>query len=1312
VLHRSPTESYTDFCNRIDLGYAKIERITPSCQTAAQRGEELRLFAFLSGLPFDDHIHQSLTTQSDLTLTKATEACVRFDTGQRIHLAEADSANAARALFCWKCDSPDHLSRDCPHAGAVKDLIAKRNAASHSGGGRRKYKQHPSTSGSNHNAMSTHSATANATSTHSAAAHASEESAGVATAFLIGSSPITDSWICDSGASSSMTGCRSAFAKLEPDRRPIRLADGKVIFSDGIGSVRFVSSCGSKIVINHVLYIPVLATSLFSANRFAREHRDTHFEVLDYPERKWINRHTNTVEFTAMIRDNNITYLNWRVDDAVESARITMEQLHARLNHTPYPVLRELVRNKSIEGLPAHVAGPHPGDDFCEDCVNGKLTRAPHSKLAARADEPLARVFTDVHGPLPIQSRHGNLYWVTFIDDYSRFPAVYFIRRKSGVVAAFKRYKAWAENVTKRKIHVLRDDKGGEYTSAEFDKYLADAGISREHSIRDTPQQLGVAERMNRTLDEGVTTLLSQSGLSRTWWEDAAQHFIYGKIRLPSAPIAPHTPHELFYGKRGTVGRLRPFGCLAYVHLQKDQRRALQPHALQCVFIGYPDDYKGWRFWDPSARRAIISDSAVFRESVYPLRPPGLSAIDRRIDPSPPTFTPSPTIVKPSIVRRVNNDTMAPEPDVPQPGLVVPVPPPAMPDPVAVPDPDPPALPRLMPRVPVAGILDLLERPQTPPEVRNLLSNFENHPGSIDLPPKRPTRARQPGALSEEANALNELTGTSNALDHVYVPILDAVEFAFGTTSLLEPKSLAEALKRPDASEWVKAALAEIEAHLRNGTWELAQLPPGKRAIRSRWVFKVKRTPEGAVDKYKGRLVAQGFSQLPGVHYGEIFASTARFAAVRAVIAIAAEEDLELDAVDISTAFLNGVIDREIYMKIPEGFEVEGEPHEGEDPKRWVVHLLKGLYGIKQGPRLWALKLHSVLSSIGFHRIDCNYSIYIYRRGDVKIFMPVYVDDLLLASNSREAIRRVKADLATHFQLHDQGPATSILGVKIEHDRTTHTISLSQPGYIQSILEDFNMADCNPVATPMEENLKLSKAMCPDSPEKKEGMANVPYRELIGKLLYLAVATRPDISYAVGVLCRFVDNPGPLHWGAAKRVLHYLKGSIGLKLVYSRTSSPDKFVTFSDADLSGNPDNSRSTGGFAICMGGGAVQWGSRLQPHVSLSSTESEYTIASKVGCEVMWMRYFFEGIGYNMSRPSPLLLDNKSAIQVARHPEHQSTMKHVHRAYHWIRDHVDHNLIVVSHVPGDLNLADIFTKPLGKIKFVRFREMLGLHG
>jgi hypothetical protein len=182
--------------------------------------------------------------------------------------------------------------------------------------------------------------------------------------------------------------------------------------------------------------------------------------------------------------------------------------------------------------------------------------------------------------------------------------------------------------------------------------------------------------------------------------------------------------------------------------------------------------------------------------------------------------------------------------------------------------------------------------------------------------------------------------------------------------------------------------------------------------------------------------------------------------------------------------------------------------------------------------------------------------------------------------------------------------------MKIERDRSRRSVSLSQLGYIESILDDFSMSDCNPSSTPMDEGQKLSVRMSLSTPEEKAEMARVPYCELIGKLLYLAVATRPDIAYVVGVLCRFVENPGREHCHAAKHVLRYLKGTVHMQLAYSPTNSSDLFVTYSDVDLSGNPNNSRSTGGFAVCVGGTATQWGSRLQPHVSLSSTESEYTM------------------------------------------------------------------------------------------------------
>ena len=307
------------------------------------------------------------------------------------------------------------------------------------------------------------------------------------------------------------------------------------------------------------------------------------------------------------------------------------------------------------------------------------------------------------------------------------------------------------------------------------------------------------------------------------------------------------------------------------------------------------------------------------------------------------------------------------------------------------------------------------------------------------------------------------------------------------------------------------------------------------------------------------------------------------------------------------------------------------------------------------------LKLHSVLSLIGFQQIDCNYSVYVYHWGDIKIFLPIHVDDLLLMSNLLAALQEVKSDLAAQFSIHNQGPIKLMLGIKIKCNYSTQSISLLQPRYLQSILDKFNMSDCNPMSMPMEENIKLSVCMCLTDPEGRAAMAKDLYHELIRKLIYLAVATHPNISYAISVLCQFVENPGPEHWGTAKHVLHYLKGSIGLKLVYSRSTSDDHF-TYSDANLSSNPNNCQLTGGFAICISRAAVQWGSRLQPHISLSSMESEYMIASKVACKIMWMHYLFKEIGYDMMCPSPLLVDNQSALQVAKHPEHQSTMKHVH--------------------------------------------------
>ena len=181
-----------------------------------------------------------------------------------------------------------------------------------------------------------------------------------------------------------------------------------------------------------------------------------------------------------------------------------------------------------------------------------KLTHAPHTHPAAHAKAPLQQVYTDIHSMVPVWSCRSHIYWVSFVDDYSHFPTVYYIVKKSDIFAAFKQYRAWAENVTGRQIGILRDDKGGEYVSGDLDRYLTEAGIQWEHSVCDTPQQLGATEQLNQTLAKGITTTLSQSRLMRTWWEDAAAHFLFGKIRLLSS-VTNCLPYELFYGKKPSV---------------------------------------------------------------------------------------------------------------------------------------------------------------------------------------------------------------------------------------------------------------------------------------------------------------------------------------------------------------------------------------------------------------------------------------------------------------------------------------------------------------------------------------------------------------------------------------------------------------------------------------------------------------------------------------------------------------------------------------------------------------------------------------
>lgn len=426
-----------------------------------------------------------------------------------------------------------------------------------------------------------------------------------------------------------------------------------------------------------------------------------------------------------------------------------------------------------------------------------------------------------------------------------------------------------------------------------------------------------------------------------------------------------------------------------------------------------------------------------------------------------------------------------------------------------------------------------------------------------------------------------------------------------------EPLTFSEAMASPEAERWKEAMDAEYQSLVDNDTWELVPLPPGRKAITSKWLFKVKQNSDGEIDRFKARLVARGFTQQEGIDYQETFSPVVKFQTIRAILAVAAAKDLELQQMDFSTAFLNGVLEEELFMAQPKGYERGG--------KNLVCRLKKSIYGLKQASRAWNQVVNAFFEEHGFSRSNADSCVYVKAEKDMILIIAIYVDDLILASNDLEALNNLKNLLMKNFKMKDLGELKFFLGMEISRDRQAKKIYLSQQRYLKDILRRFGMQDCKAVVTPLEDGLKLSKELPLGTEKGEEEPVDGIYRSIIGSLMYAMIATRPDIAYAVGLLSRFMVNPGKRHLECAKRVLRYLRGTISLSLEFSG----DLLLKgFSDADWAGCPDERKSTSGFVFYLGNGAISWKSSRQTTVALSSTEAEYIALCTAAREGIWLR------------------------------------------------------------------------------------------
>lgn len=570
----------------------------------------------------------------------------------------------------------------------------------------------------------------------------------------------------------------------------------------------------------------------------------------------------------------------------------------------------------------------------------------------------------------------------------------------------------------------------------------------------------------------------------------------------------------------------------------------------------------------------------------------------------------------------------------------------------------------------------------------------------MDLLMERDLEARQSVnlelAFPDRETTIDATTGDVVSSRGIELPIPAALRASLpsATEAVLNlTPSVKSALSGPHAHFWRRAIQDEEQGLEAEGTYEIVDEPPDATVIDSMLVLKIKLDEFNVPEKFKARLVARGDRQEEGVNFSETFAPVAPFTAIRVVMTIAASRGWHIHSTDFTQAYLNGVIDHDIYMRPPPGSKL---------PPGKVYKIKKGLYGLKQAGRIWNRHLDSLLRSLGFMPLPSAPCVYVRGEGDSLCFALLYVDDMMLLCKLLKIIQQVKKAMGDKWRLEDKGAARAFCGIHFNYDQTTGRLFMHQRPYVDLLLADL-LPNGGQAKTPM------AAVPDPSSPLISPKELRV-YQKIVGKLNWLANHTRPDLSFSVAVLARHMSTATTSHLDAAYRALKYLNATADLGLRFN-LSPTEGVSSFTDANWASKPHvQRRSTSGSSTHVHGCLVSWKSQLQKCVSLSAVEAELVAGCEAAREALFVHHLLEQLGITMD-PPVIRTDSMGCVHVARDPVQHWRLKHIDTKYHFLRNGVQARDLSISHVKGQDNPADIFTKPVGKHILYRLSSILGLH-
>ncbi|RVX21294.1 Retrovirus-related Pol polyprotein from transposon RE1 [Vitis vinifera] len=443
--------------------------------------------------------------------------------------------------------------------------------------------------------------------------------------------------------------------------------------------------------------------------------------------------------------------------------------------------------------------------------------------------------------------------------------------------------------------------------------------------------------------------------------------------------------------------------------------------------------------------------------------------------------------------------------------------------------------------------------------------------------------------------------------------------------ALKEPRGFKSAAKHP---EWLSAMDDEIHALKKNDTWVLVPRPQHHNVVGCRWIFKTKLHSDGSIERHKARLVAQGFSQVHGLDFGDTFSPVVRPATIRIILSLAVTSGWRLHQLDVKNVFLHGFLNEEVYMEQPPGYTDSQFPQH-------VCRLKRALYGLKQAPRAWFHRFSSFLLKLGFYSSQADSSLFVYHSSLGTVYLLLYVDDMIITGSTPSLVHTFTTRLSNEFSMKDLGDLHYFLGVEVQANEKG--LFLSQTKYALDLLQRASMIDAKPISTPFVVGQHLSA----------EGtLFSNPtlFRSLAGALQYLTIS-RPDLSFNVNSICQFMHAPTEDHFRALKRILRYVKGTAHHGLQLHKQSTRD-LLGYSDADWAGCPDTRRSTTGYAIFFGANLISWSSKKQSTVSRSSAEAEYRSLAVATADIAWIIQLLRDLHVTLSVPPKILCDNQSAI------------------------------------------------------------------